>query len=128
MSSLWNYQLQEPKWPSTVSYSPTCRLKCIEPLNSLLLVLLDQIGAVESVKGKASTFQLWNLKYQCLEAYFRISGFIPIAASDIYAPISGTIEEINEELGDQPALLNRSPEENGKLFPPYLLSSTFFRY
>lgn len=37
-----------------------------------------------------------------------------IAASDIYAPVSGTIEEINEELGDQPALLNRSPEENGK--------------
>ncbi|KAK9898082.1 hypothetical protein P389DRAFT_195658 [Cystobasidium minutum MCA 4210] len=47
----------------------------------------DQIGAVESVK----------------------------AASDIYAPVSGTIEEINEELGDQPALLNRSPEENGWL-------------
>lgn len=38
-----------------------------------------------------------------------------VAASDIYAPVSGTIEEINEELGDQPALLNRSPEENGKL-------------
>lgn len=36
------------------------------------------------------------------------------AASDIYAPVSGVIEEINEELGDQPALLNRSPEENGK--------------
>lgn len=39
---------------------------------------------------------------------------LPTAASDIYAPVSGTIEEINEELGDQPALLNRSPEENGK--------------
>lgn len=39
------------------------------------------------------------------------------AASDIYAPVSGTIEEINEELGDQPALLNRSPEENGEYAP-----------
>jgi hypothetical protein len=34
----------------------------------------------------------------------------PTAASDIYAPVSGSIHEINEELGDQPALLNRSPD------------------
>ncbi|KDQ11619.1 hypothetical protein BOTBODRAFT_177226 [Botryobasidium botryosum FD-172 SS1] len=47
----------------------------------------DQIGAVESVK----------------------------AASDIYAPISGIIEEINETLGDQPNLLNKSPEDEGWL-------------
>ncbi|KAJ7837536.1 glycine cleavage H-protein-domain-containing protein [Mycena olivaceomarginata] len=47
----------------------------------------DQIGAVESVK----------------------------AASDIYAPVSGTIEEVNETLNDQPGLLNKSPEEKGWL-------------
>ncbi|KAI0652233.1 glycine cleavage H-protein-domain-containing protein [Trametes meyenii] len=47
----------------------------------------DQIGAVESVK----------------------------AASDIFAPISGTVEEINETLNDQPGLLNKSPEEKGWL-------------
>ncbi|KAF9650500.1 glycine cleavage H-protein [Thelephora ganbajun] len=47
----------------------------------------DQIGAVESVK----------------------------AASDIYAPISGTIQEINENLNDQPGLLNKSPEDEGWL-------------
>ncbi|KAI0673499.1 glycine cleavage H-protein-domain-containing protein [Trametes maxima] len=47
----------------------------------------DQIGAVESVK----------------------------AASDIFAPISGTVEEINEKLNDQPGLLNKSPEEKGWL-------------
>ncbi|KAJ4489327.1 glycine cleavage H-protein-domain-containing protein [Lentinula edodes] len=47
----------------------------------------DQIGAVESVK----------------------------AASDIYAPVSGEIEEINETLADQPGLLNKSPEEKGWL-------------
>jgi glycine cleavage system H protein len=47
----------------------------------------DQIGAVESVK----------------------------AASDIYAPVSGTVEEINETLADQPGLLNKSPEEKGWL-------------
>ncbi|KAI0348471.1 hypothetical protein BDW22DRAFT_1321021 [Trametopsis cervina] len=42
----------------------------------------DQIGAVESVK----------------------------AASDIYAPISGTVEAVNEALAGQPGLLNKSPE------------------
>ncbi|KAJ3985676.1 glycine dehydrogenase [Lentinula detonsa] len=47
----------------------------------------DQIGAVESVK----------------------------AASDIYAPVSGKVEEINETLADQPGLLNKSPEEEGWL-------------
>ncbi|KAF8641058.1 hypothetical protein AX17_000702 [Amanita inopinata Kibby_2008] len=46
-----------------------------------------QIGAVESVK----------------------------AASDIYAPVSGTIEEINEALSSQPGLLNKSPEDKGWL-------------
>ncbi|KAF8735487.1 hypothetical protein AX14_001983 [Amanita brunnescens Koide BX004] len=47
----------------------------------------DQIGAVESVK----------------------------AASDIYAPVSGTIEEINEGLSSEPGLLNKSPEDKGWL-------------
>ncbi|TFK57212.1 hypothetical protein OE88DRAFT_1650849 [Heliocybe sulcata] len=47
----------------------------------------DNIGAVESVK----------------------------AASDIYAPVSGTVKEINEELNSQPGLLNKSPENDGWL-------------
>jgi len=47
----------------------------------------DQIGAVESVK----------------------------AASDIYAPVSGVVEEINNALADQPSLLNKSPEKDGWL-------------
>jgi len=47
----------------------------------------DQIGAVESVK----------------------------AASDIYAPVSGVIKEVNEKLNDQPGLLNKSPEDDGWL-------------
>lgn len=47
----------------------------------------DSIGAVESVK----------------------------AASDIYAPISGVVESINETLADQPSLLNKSPEKDGWL-------------
>ncbi|KAH7883655.1 glycine cleavage H-protein-domain-containing protein [Phlebopus sp. FC_14] len=47
----------------------------------------DQIGAVESVK----------------------------AASDIYAPVSGEVLEVNETLNSEPGLLNRSPEDQGWL-------------
>ncbi|KAI0004331.1 glycine cleavage H-protein-domain-containing protein [Russula compacta] len=38
------------------------------------------------------------------------------AASDIFAPVSGEILAINEGLGSQPSLLNKSPEEKGWLF------------
>ncbi|KAN0128406.1 Single hybrid motif [Lactarius tabidus] len=38
------------------------------------------------------------------------------AASDIYAPVSGNVVGINEELGGQPSLLNKSPEDEGWLF------------
>jgi len=47
----------------------------------------ENIGAVESVK----------------------------AASDIYAPVSGVVKEINEALSSQPGLLNKSPEDEGWL-------------
>ncbi|WED24543.1 glycine cleavage system protein GcvH [Vibrio sp. JC009] len=35
------------------------------------------------------------------------------AASDIYAPVTGEIVEINEELEDSPELINDEPYENG---------------
>ncbi|KAG0310656.1 hypothetical protein BGZ99_000229, partial [Dissophora globulifera] len=47
----------------------------------------DTIGSVESVK----------------------------AASDIYAPISGKVIEVNAALSDEPGLLNESPEDEGWL-------------
>ena len=34
------------------------------------------------------------------------------AASDLYAPVSGTVVEINEELEDAPELLNQDAFEN----------------
>lgn len=34
------------------------------------------------------------------------------AASDIFAPISGTVVEINQALADSPELINESPYEN----------------
>ncbi len=35
------------------------------------------------------------------------------AVSDIYAPVNGTIEEINEDLLDAPEIINTSPYEDG---------------
>lgn len=35
------------------------------------------------------------------------------AVSDIYAPVSGEVVEINEELPDTPELINTSPYEDG---------------
>ncbi|MDP5252938.1 MULTISPECIES: glycine cleavage system protein GcvH [unclassified Vibrio] len=35
------------------------------------------------------------------------------AASDIYAPVSGVIIEVNEDLEDSPELINDSPYEDG---------------
>jgi glycine cleavage system H protein len=35
------------------------------------------------------------------------------AVSDIYAPLSGTVEEINEDLLDAPEIINTSPYEDG---------------
>jgi glycine cleavage system H protein len=37
------------------------------------------------------------------------------AVSDLVAPVSGKIEEVNEELGDKPELLNESPYDKGWL-------------
>ena len=38
------------------------------------------------------------------------------AASDIYAPLAGTIEAVNEALGSEPTMVNTSPYEDGWLF------------
>ena len=41
----------------------------------------------------------------------------PLTTSRQYAPVSGIIEEVNEELGNQPSLINKSPEDDGMLQP-----------
>ncbi len=38
------------------------------------------------------------------------------AASDVYAPVSGTVSEANAALTDQPELVNTDPEAGGWLF------------
>ncbi|MGF1677864.1 MAG: glycine cleavage system protein GcvH [Candidatus Methylacidiphilales bacterium] len=44
------------------------------------------------------------------------------AASDIYAPMSGEVVEVNSALADNPALVNQSPFEEGWLFKVKLSS------
>ena len=37
------------------------------------------------------------------------------AVSDLYAPVSGTVIEVNNSIGDDPAVLNDDPVNNGWL-------------
>jgi len=45
------------------------------------------------------------------------------AASDIYAPLSGTVVAINEDLESDPALINADPYGDGWLFEIELIDS-----
>ena len=38
------------------------------------------------------------------------------AASDVYAPVSGTVSEGNQAVGDEPSLVNSDPEGEGWFF------------
>ena len=48
------------------------------------------------------------------------------AASDVYAPLSGEVIEINEKLLDEPEIVNNSPLEDGWFFKIKLNDSTAF--
>lgn len=38
------------------------------------------------------------------------------AASDVYSPVTGTIQEVNQKLVEAPDLINHSPEAEGWIF------------
>ena len=46
------------------------------------------------------------------------------AASEIYAPVSGTVTEINSNLSDNPELVNSSPEELGWMYKMSVIDPT----
>ena len=48
------------------------------------------------------------------------------AASDIYAPMSGTVTEVNEALQGNAALVNKSPYEEGKCYNNYYVSQCIY--
>lgn len=48
------------------------------------------------------------------------------AASDVYAPLDGTVTDRNDVLVDDPALVNRAPQEEGWFFKLELASQSDF--
>ena len=48
------------------------------------------------------------------------------AASDIYCPIDGQIQEINLQLTDNPVLVNKDPESSGWIFKLKISNSSQF--
>lgn len=69
-----------------------------ESLGDVVFVELPEIGTQVSAKDECCAVE--SVK----------------AASDIYAPVSGEIIAVNEELDDAPELLNESPYEQGWIF------------
>lgn len=69
-----------------------------EHLGDLTFVELPRVGA--AVKAGQACMVVESVK----------------AASDVYAPISGTVLEVNAALGDDPGLVNRDPYGDGWLY------------
>ncbi|MEE4288659.1 MAG: glycine cleavage system protein GcvH [Erythrobacter sp.] len=69
-----------------------------EQLGDIVFVELPEVGAGLDKGGDAAVVE--SVK----------------AASDVYAPITGEVTEINDSLEEEPALVNTSPEEDGWFF------------
>lgn len=69
-----------------------------EALGDVVYVELPELDAAVEVKGEAGVVE--SVK----------------AASDIYAPIAGTIVAVNTALEDAPETVNESPYDNGWFF------------
>ncbi len=68
-----------------------------ESLGDIVYIELPEVGT--EVSANSSYAELESVK----------------AVSDIYAPLSGTITEVNEEVVDAPEIINESPYEDGWL-------------
>jgi glycine cleavage system H protein len=66
-----------------------------DALGDVVFVELPEVGA-EVVAGKA----------------FGVVESVK-AVSDVYAPVSGVVEEVNDELPDAPEMINTSPYDDG---------------
>jgi len=69
-----------------------------EQLGDIVFVELPAVGTMLDKSGDAAVVE--SVK----------------AASDVYAPISGEVTEVNGALEDDPALVNTSPDEDGWFF------------
>lgn len=64
----------------------------VNELGDIIFVELPEVGAQLSAGDKLAVVE--SVK----------------AASDVYAPVAGVVEEVNDELADESALLNEDPE------------------
>jgi len=69
-----------------------------EQLGEVVYVELPQVGKSLSIGQEAAVLE--SVK----------------AAADVYSPVSGTIESVNENLNTTPELVNSSPEKDGWIF------------
>lgn len=69
-----------------------------ESLGDVVFVELPEVGAEVDARGEAGVVE--SVK----------------AASDIYAPVSGTVVAVNEDLEDAPETVNESPYDDGWFF------------
>ena len=70
----------------------------VEQLGDIVFVELPEEGSEVEAGGEAGVVE--SVK----------------AASDIFAPASGTIVEVNDDLGENPTLVNEDPLGNGWFF------------
>ncbi len=94
------YFTDEHEWIDVEGESATVGITdyAQEQLGDIVFVELPEVGATLDKGGDASVVE--SVK----------------AASDVYAPISGEVTEVNGALEDDPALVNSSPEEEGWFF------------
>jgi len=94
------YFTDEHEWIDVESDTATVGITdyAQEQLGDIVFVELPDVGAELDKGGDAAVVE--SVK----------------AASDVYAPITGTVTEGNAALEDEPALVNSSPEEDGWFF------------
>ncbi len=91
------------------------------------LITVGLTDYAQSEMGDISLVQLMSVGIIIKQAYFQ--GNDPISepildvsiesgktVADLYSPVSGTVEEINEKLMDAPELINKSPYDEGWVF------------
>jgi glycine cleavage system H protein len=69
-----------------------------EQLGDVVFVDLPKVGAAVARQGQVAVIE--SVK----------------AASEIYAPVSGTVTAVNDALNDEPQLVNQSAEDKGWIF------------
>lgn len=91
------YFTEEHEWIEVDGDSATIGITdyAQEQLGDIVFVELPEKGATLEKGGEAGVVE--SVK----------------AASDVYSPVSGEVTEANAALGDEPSLVNSSPEEEG---------------